>query len=87
MNLGRVGIFLRGQDLQRPQHVGDIGERHGLELAAPPDGLLIEGDRLLGSLPGCRQLVQGTLAMEVLHRSHAAGVDVSAQVPPCHELL
>src|SRR5262249_51936942 len=28
-----------------------------------------------------------TLAMEVLHRGNAAGVDVRAQVPPHHELL
>ena len=87
MDLGRVGIVARGEYSQRAEPVGDVGQGHRLELAAPPDGLLVERDRLLGGLPGCGELIQGTLAVEVLHRGDAAGVDVRAQVPPRHELL
>ena len=54
VDLGRVGIGVRGEDVQRPQPVGDVGQGHRLELAAPADGLLVEGDRLLGRLPGGR---------------------------------
>src|SRR5690349_9342194 len=67
--------------------LGDVGQGHRLELAAPADGFLIERDRLFGGLPSGGELVQATLAMEVLHRCNAAGVDVRAQVSPHHELL
>src|SRR5215468_1589557 len=67
--------------------LGDIAQGHRLELAAPADGFLVERDRLFGGLPSGGELIQATLAMEVLHRGNAAGVDVRAQVPPYHELL
>src|SRR6266516_3977916 len=67
--------------------LGDVGQGHRLELAAAADGILVERDRLFGGLPSGGELIQATLAMEVLHRGNAAGVDVRAQVPPHHELL
>jgi hypothetical protein len=67
-----------GEDLQRPELASDVGQGYRLELATPPDRFLVERDRLLGRLPGGGQLVQAPLAMEVLHRGNAAGVDVRA---------
>src|SRR6202034_533784 len=56
-------------------------------LAAPADGFLVEGDGLLGRLPGAGELVQASFAVEVLYRGDAAGVAIRAQVPPRRELL
>src|ERR1700728_58605 len=85
--LGRVRIPVRGEDPKRSQPVGDVGQGHRLELAAPADGFLVEGDGLLGRLPGAGELVQASFAVEVLYRGDAAGVDIRAQVPPRRELL
>jgi hypothetical protein len=52
VDLGRVGIVVRGEDLQGPQPVSDVNQGHRLELAAPADGFLGESDRLFGRLPG-----------------------------------
>ena len=81
------GSWSAASDLQRPEPVGDVSQGHRLELAAPADGLLVESDRLLGGLPCGGELIQGPLAVKVLHRGDAAGVDVRAQVAPRHELL
>ena len=82
VRLGRVRIAVRSEDAKRSQPVGDVGQRHRLELAAPADGFLVEGDGLLGRLPGTGELVKASLTVEVLHRGDAAGVDIRAQVPP-----
>ena len=87
MDLGRVRIVVRGEELQRPQQVGDVGQGHRLELATAPDRLLVERDRLLGCLSGGGQLVQRPLTVKVLDGGDAAGVGVGTQVPPHHELL
>jgi len=87
VDLSRVGIVVRGEELERPQLVGDVGQGDRLELAAPADGLVVEGDRLLGGLPGYGELIQGTLTVKVFHRGDAASVDVRAQVPPQDKLL
>jgi hypothetical protein len=79
--------MVRGKDSQRPQPVGDVGQRDRLELTAPADGFLVEGDGLLGCLPGAGELVKASLAVEVLHRGHSAGIDIRVQVPPCHQLF
>ncbi len=89
MHLRRVEPGLVGRDQlgQRAQVGGDILQRHRLENTPASDRLLVDGDRLLGRLPGGGQLVQIPGPMEVLHTGHPGGVRVGPQVSPLDQLL
>jgi hypothetical protein len=58
-----------------------------MEPTPSADRLLVERDRLLGRVSFGRELVQRPLAVKVLHRGDAAGVDVGPQVAPLNQLV
>lgn len=87
MCLGGIGIGLARQRGQGSELLGDVAQGHRLERTPPADRLLVEGDGLLGRLPGRGELEQEPLAVEVLDGGHPAGVGVGAQISPFGQLL
>ena len=81
-----VGLSLDGELAQRPQLGRDVRQRDGLQRAAPPELLVVDGECPLRGLARTGQLIEKAGAMEVLDGRDPARVGVGAQVAPLHQL-